>query len=87
MPVRALFSSFLLAVVLAAGITTGASAASTGLKAKVALGAIVWLGFASYVVVLGRAALARGHTGQLGQLDRGWDDVVVPTIEADAVAT
>jgi uncharacterized protein YkwD len=38
-PVRALFSSFLLAVILAASITTGASAASKGPKAKIALGA------------------------------------------------
>jgi uncharacterized protein YkwD len=38
-PVRALFSSFLLAVILAASITTGASAASKGPKEKIALGA------------------------------------------------
>ncbi|MCB1016884.1 MAG: stage II sporulation protein M [Acidimicrobiales bacterium] len=42
--------------------------------ARVGLGASVELAFVSYLVVQGRAAAARGITGVLGEVPRGWDD-------------
>jgi uncharacterized membrane protein SpoIIM required for sporulation len=45
----------------------------TGLR--VAIGVAAEAAFVVWVVVQGRAASARGVTGALGELDRGWDEL------------
>lgn len=45
----------------------------TGLR--VGIGVAAELAFVTWIVVQGRAATARGVTGDLGELDRGWDDL------------
>jgi uncharacterized membrane protein SpoIIM required for sporulation len=45
----------------------------TGLR--VGIGVAAEVAFVTWVVVQGRAATARGVTGALGELDRGWDDL------------
>lgn len=45
----------------------------TGLR--VGVGVAAEIAFVTWVVVQGRAATARGVTGALGELDRGWDDL------------
>jgi uncharacterized membrane protein SpoIIM required for sporulation len=45
----------------------------TGLR--VGIGATAELAFVTWIVVQGRAATARGATGALGELDRGWDEL------------
>ena len=42
---------------------------------RVGVGVAAELAFVTWVVVQGRAATARGVTGALGELDRGWDDL------------
>jgi uncharacterized membrane protein SpoIIM required for sporulation len=42
---------------------------------RLAIGVAAWLAFVIWVVVQGRAATARGVTGALGELDRGWDEL------------
>jgi uncharacterized membrane protein SpoIIM required for sporulation len=54
------------------GFVTGRGV-PTGLR--VGVGVAAELAFVSWVVVQGRAASARGVTGALGELDRGWDDL------------
>jgi hypothetical protein len=54
------------------------------IEAKVGIGALVWVAFVIYVVTQGRIATARGHTGQLGQLDRGWDEITPVETTTDA---
>jgi uncharacterized membrane protein SpoIIM required for sporulation len=54
------------------GFVTGRGV-PTGLR--VGVGVAAELAFVSWVVVQGRAATARGVTGALGELDRGWDDL------------
>ena len=54
------------------GFVTGRGV-PTGLR--VGIGVAAELAFVSWVVVQGRAASARGVTGALGELDRGWDDL------------
>ena len=48
-----------------------AGAAVTG----VAVGVAAEAAFLGWIVVQGRAASARGVTGELGELDRGWDEL------------
>ena len=42
---------------------------------RLAIGTVTWLAFVVWVVVQGRAATARGVTGTMGELDRGWDEL------------
>lgn len=45
----------------------------TGLR--IAIGVAAELAFLSWIVVQGRAATARGLTGEMGELDRGWEEL------------
>jgi len=45
----------------------------TGLR--VGIGVAAEVAFVAWIVVQGRAATARGVTGELGELDRGWDEL------------
>jgi uncharacterized membrane protein SpoIIM required for sporulation len=54
------------------GFVTGRGV-PTGLR--VGIGVAAWLAFLTWIVVQGRAATARGVTGALGELDRGWDEL------------
>ncbi|MGH9111114.1 MAG: stage II sporulation protein M [Acidimicrobiales bacterium] len=42
---------------------------------RVGIGVAVELAFVAWIVVQGRAATARGVTGAMGELDRGWDEL------------
>jgi uncharacterized membrane protein SpoIIM required for sporulation len=42
---------------------------------RVGLGVTAWAVFVTWIVVQGRAAAARGVTGEVGELDRGWADL------------
>jgi uncharacterized membrane protein SpoIIM required for sporulation len=42
---------------------------------RVGIGVVVEAAFLTWIVVQGRAATARGVTGELGELDRGWDEL------------
>jgi uncharacterized membrane protein SpoIIM required for sporulation len=42
---------------------------------RVGIGLVAELAFLAWIIVQGRAATARGVTGSLGELDRGWDDL------------
>jgi uncharacterized membrane protein SpoIIM required for sporulation len=54
------------------GFVTGRGV-PTGLR--VGIGVAAEAAFVTWIVVQGRAATARGVTGALGELDRGWDDL------------
>lgn len=54
------------------GFVTGRGV-PTGLR--VSIGVAAEAAFVTWIVVQGRAATARGVTGALGELDRGWDDL------------
>lgn len=54
------------------GFVTGRGVAT---PLRVAIGVAAWGAFVAWVVVQGRAATARGVTGSLGELDRGWDEL------------
>jgi len=54
------------------GFVTGRGV-PTGLR--VGIGVVAETAFITWIVVQGRAASARGVTGALGELDRGWDDL------------
>jgi hypothetical protein len=36
---------------------------------------LVEVGFVGWIVVQGRAATRRGVTGEIGELDRGWEEL------------
>jgi uncharacterized membrane protein SpoIIM required for sporulation len=42
---------------------------------RIAIGVAAELAFVLWIVVQGRTATARGLTGELGELDRGWDEL------------
>lgn len=42
---------------------------------RIAIGVVAELAFLGWIVIQGRAATARGLTGELGELDRGWDEL------------
>jgi uncharacterized membrane protein SpoIIM required for sporulation len=42
---------------------------------RVTIGVLAELAFVTWIVVQGRTATARGVTGELGELDRGWDEL------------
>lgn len=42
---------------------------------RVGVGVVAEVAFVTWIVVQGRAATARGLTGDLGELDRGWDEL------------
>lgn len=42
---------------------------------RVGVGVVAEIAFVSWIVIQGRAATARGVTGDLGELDRGWDEL------------
>jgi uncharacterized membrane protein SpoIIM required for sporulation len=42
---------------------------------RIAIGVAAELAFVLWIVVQGRTATARGITGELGELDRGWDEL------------
>ncbi|MGH9212301.1 MAG: stage II sporulation protein M [Acidimicrobiales bacterium] len=42
---------------------------------RIAIGVVAELTFLSWIVIQGRTATARGLTGELGELDRGWDEL------------
>jgi uncharacterized membrane protein SpoIIM required for sporulation len=52
------------------GFVTGSGLAPAP---RVAIGVVAWTVFAAYLVIRGRAAAARGFTGELGELDREQD--------------
>lgn len=52
------------------GFVTGSGLSPT---ARVTIGVVAWLAFVSYLVVRGRAAAARGFTGELGEIGREQD--------------
>ena len=54
------------------GFVTGRGV-PTSLRLAIGFGA--WAAFVCWVVLQGRAATARGVTGRLGELDRGWDEL------------
>ena len=54
------------------GFVTGRGV-PTGLR--VGIGVTAELAFVGWIVVQGRAATRRGVTGELGELDRGWDEL------------
>lgn len=54
------------------GFVTGRGV-PTSLRLAIGFGA--WAALVCWVVVQGRAATARGVTGRLGELDRGWDEL------------
>lgn len=54
------------------GFVTGRGVAT---PLRIAIGVAAWLGFVAWVVLQGRAATARGVTGTMGELDRGWDEL------------
>jgi uncharacterized membrane protein SpoIIM required for sporulation len=54
------------------GFVTGRGV-PTGLR--VAIGVLVEVVFVGWIVVQGRAATRRGVTGEIGELDRGWDEL------------
>jgi uncharacterized membrane protein SpoIIM required for sporulation len=54
------------------GFVTGRGV-PTGLR--VAIGVLVEVVFVGWIVVQGRAATQRGVTGEIGELDRGWDEL------------
>ncbi len=53
------------------GFVTGSSLPTA---VRVGIGVAVEVAFLTYLVVQGRAAVARGITGVLGEMKRGWDD-------------
>lgn len=60
----------------AAGLIEGFVTGRVGSTAvRVGIGAVAELAFLTWIVVQGRAATARGVTGELGELDRGWDEL------------
>jgi hypothetical protein len=42
---------------------------------RVGIGVVAEVAFVAWVVIQGRAATARGLTGDMGELDRGWDEL------------
>jgi uncharacterized membrane protein SpoIIM required for sporulation len=42
---------------------------------RIAVGVVAELAFVTWVVIQGRAATERGLTGDVGELDRGWDEL------------
>jgi hypothetical protein len=54
------------------GFITGSGAPTA---VRVGIGVVVEVMFVTYVFVQGRSATARGLTGDLGELDRGWDEL------------
>jgi uncharacterized membrane protein SpoIIM required for sporulation len=42
---------------------------------RIGVGVVAEVAFVTWIVVQGRAATARGATGALGELDRGWDEL------------
>jgi uncharacterized membrane protein SpoIIM required for sporulation len=54
------------------GFVTGRGG-STALR--VSIGVVAEVAFLSWIVVQGRTATARGLTGEVGELDRGWDEL------------
>ena len=64
---------------VAAFITAGAiegfvTGSSLPTAVRVGIGVAVEAAFVTYIVVQGRAAAARGITGVLGEVSRGWED-------------
>ena len=71
-----LFRSGLMLAFAVAGLIEGfvtGRGVPTGLR--VGIGVAAEVAFITWIVVQGRAATARGVTGALGELDRGWDDL------------
>jgi uncharacterized membrane protein SpoIIM required for sporulation len=54
------------------GFVTGRGAPTA---LRVAIGVVAEIGFLSWIIIQGRTATARGLTGDLGELDRGWDEL------------
>lgn len=42
---------------------------------RVGIGVVAEVAFVAWIVIQGRAATARGLTGDMGELDRGWDEL------------
>jgi uncharacterized membrane protein SpoIIM required for sporulation len=72
---------------VAAGIIEGfitGRGVPTGLR--VAIGVVAELVFVGWIVVQGHAATRRGVTGEMGELDRGWDELAAARERAWASA-
>jgi hypothetical protein len=54
------------------GFVTGRGAPTS---LRIAIGVVAELAFLGWVVIQGRTATARGLTGEMGELDRGWDEL------------
>jgi uncharacterized membrane protein SpoIIM required for sporulation len=77
----------LMVAFVAAGIIEGfitGRGVSTGLR--VGIGVLAELVFVGWIVVQGRAATRRGVTGEMGELDRGWDELAAARERAWASA-
>ncbi|HKY65146.1 MAG TPA: stage II sporulation protein M [Acidimicrobiales bacterium] len=66
------------------GFVTGRGV-PTGLR--VGIGVVAELAFVGWIVVQGRAATRRGVTGEIGELDRGWDELATARERAWASPT
>lgn len=65
----------LLAVFITAGLIEGfVTGSSLPTVVRVGIGVAVELAFLTYIVVQGRAAAAKGITGLMGEVKRGWED-------------
>jgi uncharacterized membrane protein SpoIIM required for sporulation len=42
---------------------------------RIAIGVVAEVAFLAWIVIQGRTATARGLTGEIGELDRGWDEL------------
>jgi uncharacterized membrane protein SpoIIM required for sporulation len=77
----------LMVAFVAAGIIEGfitGRGVPTGLR--VGIGVLAELVFVGWIVVQGRAATRRGVTGEMGELDRGWDELAAARERAWASA-
>lgn len=85
---RRLFVIFLglVFMLVCAGLIEGfITGSSLPVAVRVAIGILGWVTFVTYLVTQGRAATARGITGTLGELDKGWADLPVEELPATAV--
>ncbi|MGZ4710414.1 MAG: stage II sporulation protein M, partial [Acidimicrobiales bacterium] len=60
------------------GFVTGSGLAPA---VRVGIGVTAWLAFMTYLVVLGRAAAARGFTGAMGEVEREADRLAAASLD------
>lgn len=87
---RRLFVIFLglMLMLLFAGLIEGfITGSGLPVGVRVGIGALGWVTFVVYLVTQGRAAVALGITGALGELDKGWADLPVEHLDDTATVT